>query len=107
MVSPVGAGMYPGQRMAAGAWQPKAVTTVRARDYAILTHGKSRVVAISAIGIGASPACDGQVQAIGDIFWFSDFTPRFARRYAELGPAPEEKRIFSVSPVEKVLTPSF
>jgi 3-methyl-2-oxobutanoate hydroxymethyltransferase len=43
-------------------------------------------VAVPTIGIGASPACDGQVLVIDDVIGtFADFTPKFARRYAEIG----------------------
>ena len=43
---------------------------------------------IPTIGIGAGPECDGQVQVIHDILGlFTDFVPRHARRYAELGEA--------------------
>jgi 3-methyl-2-oxobutanoate hydroxymethyltransferase len=43
-------------------------------------------VAVPTIGIGASPACDGQILVTDDMTgMFSDFTPRFVRRYAELG----------------------
>jgi 3-methyl-2-oxobutanoate hydroxymethyltransferase len=43
-------------------------------------------IAIPTIGIGASAACDGQVLVIDDILGtFNDFTPRFVKRYAELG----------------------
>ena len=38
------------------------------------------------IGIGASPACDGQVLVTEDLVGlFGDFTPKFVKRYAELG----------------------
>ena len=41
---------------------------------------------IPTIGIGASAACDGQVLVIDDVLGtFNDFTPRFVKRYAELG----------------------
>jgi 3-methyl-2-oxobutanoate hydroxymethyltransferase len=41
---------------------------------------------VPTIGIGASPACDGQILVAEDVFGlFSDFTPRFVRRYADLG----------------------
>ena len=40
---------------------------------------------IPTIGIGAGPACSGQVQVITDILGLGDFTPRHARRYATLG----------------------
>jgi 3-methyl-2-oxobutanoate hydroxymethyltransferase len=41
---------------------------------------------IPTIGIGASSACDGQVLVSDDILGlFSDFTPRFVKRYDELG----------------------
>jgi 3-methyl-2-oxobutanoate hydroxymethyltransferase len=43
-------------------------------------------ISIPTIGIGAGPHCDAQVQVIHDILGlFTDFVPRHARRYAELG----------------------
>ena len=43
-------------------------------------------VAIPTIGIGASPACDGQIIVAEDILGlFKDFKPRFVERYAGLG----------------------
>jgi 3-methyl-2-oxobutanoate hydroxymethyltransferase len=44
-------------------------------------------VPVPTIGIGASPACDGQILVTDDVLGlFTDFTPRFVRRYAELAP---------------------
>jgi 3-methyl-2-oxobutanoate hydroxymethyltransferase len=46
---------------------------------------------IPTIGIGAGPHCDGQVLVSYDAFGFFDaFTPRFVKRYAELGVALTE-----------------
>jgi len=43
-------------------------------------------VPVPTIGIGAGPHCDGQVQVWHDILGlFSDFQPKHARRYAEVG----------------------
>ncbi len=48
----------------------------------------TRDIDIPTIGIGASAACDGQVLVIDDVLGtFNDFTPRFVKRYAELGSA--------------------
>jgi 3-methyl-2-oxobutanoate hydroxymethyltransferase len=46
-------------------------------------------VAIPTIGIGASPACDGQILVLEDMLGLSPRTPKFVRRYGELGPAIE------------------
>lgn len=46
----------------------------------------TRQIPIPTIGIGASPACDGQILVTEDLVGlFSDFKPKFVRRYAELG----------------------
>ena len=43
-------------------------------------------IAVPTIGIGASPACDGQILVVDDILGaFTDFRPKFVRRYARLG----------------------
>lgn len=42
-------------------------------------------VSVPTIGIGASRACDGQILVSDDLLGlFSDFTPKFVRRYADL-----------------------
>ena len=46
----------------------------------------SEALTIPTIGIGAGPACDGQVLVWHDLLGLSDRTPaRFVKRYAELG----------------------
>ena len=48
----------------------------------------SAAVPVPTIGIGASPACDGQVLVTEDLAGlFGDFAPRFVKRYADLGAA--------------------
>ena len=45
----------------------------------------TEAVPVPTIGIGASPACDGRVLVTEDILGlFSDFTPKFAKRYVDL-----------------------
>ncbi|HLG71872.1 MAG TPA: 3-methyl-2-oxobutanoate hydroxymethyltransferase [Chloroflexota bacterium] len=48
-------------------------------------------VSVPTIGIGAGPLCDAQVQVIHDILGlFTDFIPKHARRYADLGQIIQE-----------------
>jgi 3-methyl-2-oxobutanoate hydroxymethyltransferase len=43
-------------------------------------------VAVPTIGIGGSPACDGQILVIDDMLGlFTEFTPKFVKRYRHLG----------------------
>lgn len=55
---------------------------VPAEIAAIITEKLS----IPTIGIGAGPKCDGQVLIYQDMLaMFSDFTPKFVKKYAEIG----------------------
>mgnify|MGYP000527787518 CR=1 FL=1 len=48
----------------------------------------TQAVPVVTIGIGGSPDCDGQVLVTEDVLGiFTDFTPKFVKRYAELGDA--------------------
>jgi 3-methyl-2-oxobutanoate hydroxymethyltransferase len=69
-----------------------AEAMAEAGAFAVVLEGTLEPVAaaitasIPTIGIGASPACDGQILVSEDVFGlFSDFTPRFVKRYADLG----------------------
>ncbi|HYZ24032.1 MAG TPA: 3-methyl-2-oxobutanoate hydroxymethyltransferase [Rhodopila sp.] len=42
------------------------------------------------IGIGASPACDGQILVTDDMLGMAGRVPKFVRRYANIGPAIAE-----------------
>lgn len=46
----------------------------------------TRTVPVPTVGIGASPACDGQILVTDDLVgMFADFKPKFVKRYANLG----------------------
>jgi 3-methyl-2-oxobutanoate hydroxymethyltransferase len=49
----------------------------------------SEQVAIPTIGIGASPACDGQILVLEDMLGLSPRVPKFVKRYGQLGPGIE------------------
>ena len=71
-----------------------AIAVADAGAFAIVIEGTvealareiTETVTVPTIGIGASPACDGQILVTDDALGlFSDFTPSFVKRYAELG----------------------
>lgn len=72
-----------------------AAAIAEAGAFAIVVEGTvepvaraiTETLAVPTIGIGASPACDGQILVSDDVLGlFADFTPRFVKRYAELAP---------------------
>jgi 3-methyl-2-oxobutanoate hydroxymethyltransferase len=46
-------------------------------------------IEIPTIGIGASPACDGQILVLEDMLGLSPRVPKFVKRYGDLGPGIE------------------
>ncbi|MEQ5775563.1 MULTISPECIES: 3-methyl-2-oxobutanoate hydroxymethyltransferase [unclassified Thalassospira] len=71
-----------------------AKAVAKAGAFSVVIEGTVEAVAraitaeidIPTIGIGASAACDGQVLVTEDMLGlFSDFTPKFVKRYASLG----------------------
>lgn len=52
---------------------------------AALGRAVSAALSIPTIGIGAGPHCDGQVLVLHDLLGLSARTPRFVKRYGELG----------------------
>jgi len=53
---------------------------------AVLGRSITRAVSVPTIGIGAGPDCDGQILVLHDLLGlFEDFTPKFVKKYAELG----------------------
>ncbi len=70
----------------------EAKSTEAAGAFAVVVEGVAETLArsitaeleIPTIGIGASPACDGQVLVTDDMLGIFDWTPKFVRRYADL-----------------------
>lgn len=56
-----------------------------------LSRRITEAVAIPTVGIGASAGCDGQVLVLDDMLGlFTDFRPKFVKRFGELGQAADE-----------------
>lgn len=50
-----------------------------------LARRATEELSVPTIGIGASPACDGQILVVDDMLGlFADFKPKFVKRYAEM-----------------------
>jgi 3-methyl-2-oxobutanoate hydroxymethyltransferase len=81
-------------------WAPieeDALAVARAGAFAVvieavaepLARKITKAVAIPTIGIGASPACDGQILVLEDLLGLSPRVPKFVKRYGQLGPSIE------------------
>ncbi|MGH7117337.1 MAG: 3-methyl-2-oxobutanoate hydroxymethyltransferase [Stellaceae bacterium] len=79
----------------AGRVAADAAAIAEAGAFSIVIEGTIETVAraiteavpVPTIGIGASPSCDGQILVTDDVLGvFTEFTPRFVKRYAELAP---------------------
>lgn len=70
----------------------EAIAADKAGAFAIVVEGVSsdlaaeitRSVSCPTIGIGASPACDGQILVTDDMLGMFDWTPKFVRKFANL-----------------------
>src|SRR6267142_5078643 len=93
-------GSFRAQGREEGSWQPieddaRAIAEAGAFSLVVeavaepLARKITQEIAIPTIGIGASAACDGQVLVLEDMLGLSPRTPKFVRRYGELGPAIE------------------
>lgn len=89
-------GGYGAQGRRRDQWQAlidDAVAVAEAGAFAIVIEGvveplarrMSEAVPVPTIGIGASAACDGQILVTEDMLGLFPRTPKFVRRYAELG----------------------
>jgi 3-methyl-2-oxobutanoate hydroxymethyltransferase len=80
---------------AAHALSVDAKAIVAAGCFAVVLEGVPEAVGsaitdaleVPTIGIGAGPACDGQVLVFHDVLGLNARVPKFVRRYAELGEA--------------------
>jgi len=69
---------------ARAAHAPRAFANVVEGVAETLARNVTAELDVPTIGIGASPACDGQVLVIDDMLGLFDWTPKFVRRYADL-----------------------
>lgn len=84
-----------------------AVAVVLEGMPADLAADVTRKLAIPTIGIGAGPACDGQVLVFHDLLGIEErIAPRFVRRYAELGHDAREALAAYVADVRSGAFPS-
>ena len=93
-------GSFRAQGREEGSWEPiendaRAISEAGAFSIVIeavaepLARKITEKIAAATIGIGASAACDGQVLVLEDMLGLSPRTPKFVRRYGDLGPAIE------------------
>jgi 3-methyl-2-oxobutanoate hydroxymethyltransferase len=91
-------GSFRAQGRNEGSWEPiendaRAIAEAGAFSVVIeavaepLARKITEIIAVPTIGIGASSACDGQVLVLEDMLGLSPRTPKFVRRYGDLGPA--------------------
>lgn len=79
------------ERDAAAVVEAGAFALVLEKMPAELARRITKQVPVPTIGIGASSDCDGQILVVDDMLGlFSDFRPKFVKRYAELGDAARE-----------------
>src|ERR1700759_3835278 len=94
-------GSFRAQGREQGSWEPieqdaKAISEAGAFSIVIeavaepLAKKITQSISALTIGIGASAACDGQVLVLEDMLGLSPRTPKFVRRYGNLGPEIEK-----------------
>lgn len=67
----------------------------------------SKEISIPTIGIGAGASCDGQILVYQDMLgMFNDFTPKFVKKYADLGATMTEAFKAYIEDVSKGIFPA-